>query len=459
MPNSSASRVFFAALLAAASLLLWAGAARAATSVTFWTTEVGKDRQAVIEYLAKTFTVFNPDVEVRVVGVEENAMAETLAEAMREGHGPDLIGCASDLVVAFCERGWMDRDGAARVIDEVGRKRFYAGTLSRLSLPDGSPCGIPFNGWIQGIWYRKDWFEKAGLAPPDTWKAMLKAAKTLNDPAHGRYGILVGTRNDVYAEQVFTHLAMSAGVREFTPDGKVVFDSPATVRALKFYAELARYTPPGPQWWRGRDYYFQGKLAMMFYSTFIMDDLAVSSVAADSLTGRNFEELTGAPYDFRLPENTGMVSGLTGTRTAGYGVLHALGLIRSGDPARKEAARRFARFLFREDAYVTWLHMAPGGMMPVLQDIAASPVFYRDAQGVFHKYRRRRMESILAGFDSLQSFAFEDGRLIPEAAQVSARGVIGRMIEETLSGKASPEQAVHAAAERMKAIARQRPAR
>ncbi|WP_165610822.1 ABC transporter substrate-binding protein [Pseudodesulfovibrio hydrargyri] len=443
------------ALLAAAILLAWVPAARAATPVVFWSTEVGKDRQTVIEYLAQTFTVFNPDVEVRVVGVEENAMAETLATAMRDGRGPDIVGCASNLVVAFCNRGWMDNEGAARVIDAVGRKRFFAGALSRVSLPDGRPCGVPFNGWIQGIWYRKDWFDEAALAPPDTWDALLKAARTLHDPAHGRYGILLGTRNDVYAEQVFTHLAKSAGVREFTPDGRVAFDSPATVKTLRFYAELARYTPPGPQWWRGRDYYFQGRLAMMFYSTFIMDDLAVASVAADSLTGHNFEELTGAPYDFRLPENTAMVSGLTGTRTAGYGVLHALGLVRGKDPARSEAARRFALFLFREDAYITWLHMVPGGMMPVLEDITDSPVFYRDAQGGFQKYRRRRLESILAGFDSLQSFEFEDGRLIPEAARVSADGVIGRMIEETLAGRATPERAVREAAERMRAIAAQ----
>ncbi|XXJ18755.1 ABC transporter substrate-binding protein [Desulfovibrio caledoniensis] len=455
MPSRRAPLRFLAALLAAAILLAWTGAARAATPVIFWTTEVAPERQAVIEYLARTFMIFNPDVEVRVVGVEENALAEVMTAAMGQGHGPDVVGCASNLVVAFCNRGWMDNDGAARVIDAVGRKRFFAGALSRISLPDGRPCGIPFNGWVQGVWYRKDWFERAGLAPPDTWDALLKAAKALHDPANGRYGILVGTRNDVYAEQVFTHLAMSAGVREFTPDGRVVFDSPATVRTLKFYAELARYTPPGPQWWRGRDYYFQGRLAMMFYSTFIMDDLAVPSVAADSLTGKNFEELTGAPYDFRLPENTGMVSSLTGTRPAGYGVLHALGLVRRGDPARADAARRFVRFLFGEDAYVTWLHMAPGGMMPVLEDIAASPVFYRDAQGVFQKYRRKRVESILAGFNSLQSFEFGDGRLIPEAARVSAEGIIGRMIEETLAGRATPEQAVHEAAERMRAVAGQ----
>lgn len=452
MPSRAAMHV---AALAAFVFLLLSSAAAAATPMVFWTTEDNRAGQAVIEYLARVFMVFNPDVEVRLVSVEENALAGTLETAMREGRGPDMVGCASNLMVAFCNRGWMDAEGAAALIDGLGRERFFAGALSRVGLPDGRACGVPFNGWIQGVWYRKDWFEEAGLAPPDTWDALLAAARTLHDPDNGRYGILVGTRNDVYAEQVFTHLAKSAGVREFTPDGKVVFDSPETVRTLEFYAELARYTPPGPQWWRGRDYYFQGKLAMMFYSTFIMDDLAVPSVAADSLTGRNFRDLTGAPYDPGLPEKTGMVSGLTGTRTAGYGVLHALGVVKSGDSARNEAARRFIRFLFRPDAYATWLHITPGGMLPVLRDILAYPAFYRDVQGVFHKFRRKRLESFLAGFDALRSFEFEDGRLIPEAAKVSAQGVIGRMIEKTLKGEATPEQAVREAAESMRDIARE----
>ena len=457
MPNRMFSPGRIPAALAAALLLLCATAAMAATPVTFWTTEVSRDRRAVIDYLAKVFMLFNPDVQVYVAGIDENELVGVMEQARLERQGPDVVGCASNLVVAFCNRGWVDNAATARVIDAVGRDRFYRGALDRVSLEKGKTCGIPFNGWIQGIWYRKDWFEEAGLAPPDNWAAILKAAKTLHDPAHGRYGILVGTRDDVYAEQIFTHLALSEGVREFTPDGKVAFDSPATVRTLKFYAELAKYTPPGQQWWRGRDFYLQGKLAMMFYSTFIMDDLALSGVAADSLTGANFTELTGAAYDYELPDRTGMVSRLTGTRTASYGVLHALGLLRNRDKARSEAAQRFVRFLFREDAYLTWLHMVPGGMLPVLRDVTADPAFYRDAQGVFHRYPRQRLEAILKGFDSLQSFEFEDGKLIPAAAKVSSKGVIGGMIREVLDGKATPEQAVREAAERMRAIAVETP--
>lgn len=440
-------------LLAAATLLLFATAARAATPLTFWTTEVGHDREGIIDYLAKVFMVFNPDVEVRVVAIDENDIAKAMGQARREGAGPDVVNCFANQVVDFYEHGWLDEEAAGRVIDDIGRKRFFEGALKRVSVSGGKPCGIPFNGWIQGIWYRKDWFAEAGLAPPDNWEAILKAAKTLHDPARGRYGILVGTRADAYAEQVFTHLAESADAHEFSPDGEVVFDSPATVRALRFYAELARYTPPGPQWWRGKDYYLQGKMAMIFYSTLLMDDLAVPSVAADSLTGDHFADLQGAPFDNRLLENTGMVSALTGTRKVSYGVLQAIGLLNNGDAARRDAARRFVRFLFQEDVYITWLHLVPGGMLPVLRDVVDDPAFFRDAQGVLYKYRRQGLKEMLEGFNILRSFEFEDGRLIPAAARVSAHGVIGRMIMEVLDGRATPEEAVRDAAAQMREIA------
>ncbi|BCS87967.1 ABC transporter substrate-binding protein [Pseudodesulfovibrio sediminis] len=424
----------------------------AATSITFWTTETSQDRQAVVRYLADVFMIFNPDIIVKIRGVGENSMAEELARVRNSDSCPDLVGCASNLVVALSNQGWVNCPGAEKCIDSIGSGRFYAGTLRRLQLADGEHCGVPFNGWVQGIWYRKDWFEKRGLAPPDTWENILKAARAFHDPQQGRYGILIGTKGDAYAEQVFTHLALSAGVKEVTRDGTVVFDSPQTVKTVAFYNELARYTPPGHQTWRGRDYYLQGKMAMMFYSTFIMDDLAIPAIAGDSLTGEHFKELKGAPFDYQLSSNTGFVSTITGTEKASFGVLHALGLMKTGDAVREEATERFVKFLFTKDAYISWLHMVPGGMMPVLRDIAMHETFFRDPQGVFQNYSRQRVESILLGFDSLKCFCFSDGQLMPQATQISAEGVIGDMLNATLYEGVSPREAVAWAAERMRLI-------
>nr|WP_321257899.1 ABC transporter substrate-binding protein [uncultured Pseudodesulfovibrio sp.] len=426
--------------------------ATAATPITFWTTEMGADRQAVIKYLTDAFMIFNPDIEIHVEDIEENAMVDALTQAQKEGTGPNIISCASNLVVSFSELGWINNTGTEACISNIGKDRFYSGTLSKLQHTDGTYSGIPLSGWVQGIWYRKDWFKKHGLNPPNTWNNILKAAKTFHAPEKEQYGILIGTQDDVYTEQIFTHLALSAGVKEFTPEGKVVFDTPATVETLKFYAELTRYTPPGPQSWRGRDFYLQGQLAMMFYSTFIMDDMAIPSIAANSLTGDNFEELCGAPYDYNLLRNTGFVSSITGTHKASYGTITALGLMKTENTAQQQAAERLVEFLFSNDAYITWLHMVPGGTMPVLKDIAIHDTFFRDHQGVFQKYSRQRVQSILSGFDSLKSFSFVDGHIVPQAALASAMGLLSNMITRTLQGKVSPEEAVSQTATKMRMI-------
>ncbi|WP_432738547.1 ABC transporter substrate-binding protein [Maridesulfovibrio sp. FT414] len=448
--NCFARMLFMTAL--SAILFLSTASDSFAKTITFWTTEVSADRQAVIGYLVSAFRIYHPEIEIIVKGVEENRIAEELGKAIQEGDAPDVVGCASDLVVAFGSKGWMNSLQTRRLIDSIGQDKFYAGALSRLRLANRYFCGIPFNGWVQGIWYRKDWFAEKGLAAPNSWRNILAAAKAFHHPEKGRYGILIGTRADAYAEQVFTHLALSAGVEEFSKDGRVVFDSPATVKTLEFYKELSRYTPPGPQWWRGRDFYLQGRLAMMFYSTFIMDDLAAPSIAADSLGPDNFPELDGADYDYNLLMNTGVVTRIKGSRKAGYGVIHALGLIKTGDSGREEAAARFVEFLFRDDAYITWLHMVPGGMLPVLKHVTDVPMFYRDVQGGFSKYSRRRVREIVSGFDVLKSFSFTEGVLIPQAAIASAQGIIPSMIDQALRQNVPAAQAVSNASNRLSEI-------
>jgi multiple sugar transport system substrate-binding protein len=425
--------------------------ASAPVTVVFWTTEVAPNSRAVIQYLVHAFSARNPDIDIRIRSINENDFAETLQQAQRDGTGPDMISCASSLMVSFHDDGWLDCPGAEALIAGIGRDRFFDGALKALSV-DGKQCGLPLNGWIQGIWYRADWFRQHRLAPPSSWDAILRAAKVLHNPAKGCYGILLGTDRDVYAEQVFSQLAHSNNATIFSDDGTIAFDSPATVETLKFYARLARYTPPAPQTWRGRDYYFQGKLAMMFYSTFIMDDFAVPSIAADSLTDDNFPELEGAPFDRRLLENTGMVSTIFERQNSTYGVIHALGLIRICDARRKQAVREFIRFLYTDDAYITWLHMAPGGMLPVLRDIPGNEMFYEDPQGVFRSYSRQRIQNVVTGFNSLNGLESVTGPTLAVSAEITAREIIPDMIKAVLDRSLSPAQAVERAAQQMRAL-------
>jgi multiple sugar transport system substrate-binding protein len=184
---------------------------------------------------------------------------------------------------------------------------------------------------------------------------------------------------------------------------------------------------------------------MMFYSTFIMDDLALAAAAADSLTGDHFHELAGAVLDVGLVDKVGMVASLSRRSPATFGSINALGVVRGLDAATRHSALDFIRFLFRPDIYVTWLHMAPGGMMPVLREIAESEDFLRDPAGIFQRYGRERLVEIIQGFDHIRTFSHPGDGFFPEASRALAAGIISRMVHEVASGAARPDQAALAA--------------
>jgi len=398
-------------------------------AIDFWTTQTQSDRMATIQVLIDTFEALNPDVTINLVAVDENDMATQLNTAAAANSLPAMIECAAENAVAFGSEGLLNAEAITRLINTVGKDKFYAGPL-RLneSGTKGSYYAVPYHGWVQGIWYRADWFEEAGLNPPSTWEDILKAAKYFNKPAQNQYGILVGTKAEAYAEQCFTQISMANGAQLFDARGNLIFNSPEMKEAVEFYAELAKYNPPGPQTWRARDYYLQGKMAMFFYSTYIMDDLALESDAKDSLTGSNFEDLEGKNFDPELVKNTRLASTITNTQDAGYGTIVSFAIPNHGNDAKTAAAERFIRYLFTPNAYVTWLHMAPAGMNPVIKEMAVNPRFQNDPKGIFKNYGADKMAEIIQGLDSIETFSIVEGNRMAAASSIYSKQIIPQML-------------------------------
>lgn len=424
-----------------------------AVNIQFWTTEDEPDRLAVIRYLTDSFMALHDGIRVEVVPFDENELPDAMEFSANRGELPALVYAGSEPLVAFADAGYLDIKTSNALIQNIERKHFYTGALNALTHPGtGIAYALPFHGWVQGIWYRADWFAEAGLAPPTNIRNIVAAARALNDPAAGRYGILVGTKRDTYAEQVFTHLALSMGIREFDDEGRLVFNTPKTVQLLKDYKKLAACTPEGPQTWRARDYYLQGKLAMMFYSTFIMDDLALSGVAANSLTGNNFHDLVGANFDPNLLTNTLMVPVIDGATPSSFGVMIGIGFGKGQSYEQREAAMKLLRFLYRTDAYVSWLHMAPGGMLPVVRGVAETDIFYRDLQGVFRRYGRNKVAAVVDGLNDIRSFSLDNGRLNPAAAKIMSKGIIPDMIYMAVFEDVPAAEAVNWAEKEMRKV-------
>lgn len=398
-------------------------------SIEFWTTETQSDRMATIQVLVDTFTALNPNISINVIPVDENDLATQAQTAKATGTLPALFEGPAETVVAFGTQNMLDIATTTQLIKSIGTDRFYSGPLRVLeTTTKGQYYALPYHGWVQGLWYRADWFKEAGLAPPESWEDILAAARYFYKPEMNQYGILVGTLPEAYTEQCFTPIAMSNGAALFTADKTLVFNSPQMKEAIAFYAELAKYNPPGPQTWRARDYYLQGKMAMFFYSTYIMDDLAVQEVAAGSLTGENFSDLQGTTFDPELVNNTEIASMVYHRFPAGYGTVVALGLFNQTDRAKTEAARKFIEYLYTQNAYITFLHMAPGGMNPMLKEIATNPRFQNDPSGLFKRYGQKKMAEIIDGLENVRTFSIVEGTRIEEASEITAKQIIPQML-------------------------------
>ncbi|HKK48603.1 MAG TPA: extracellular solute-binding protein [Alkalispirochaeta sp.] len=396
--------------------------------IEFWTTQTQSDRLATIQVLVDTFQALNPDITINVIPVDENDMSTQVAAAAAANTLPALGEFGAETAVALGAEGVIDVGANSEVINSIGSDRFYQGALRMVGDGQGSYYAVPFHGWIQGIWYRADWFDEAGLDVPRTWDEILEAAEYFYSPQDNQYGILVGTTAEAFTEQVFTQFARSNGAALFNREGDLVFNSPEMREAIEYYAELAQYNPPGPQTWRARDYYLQDKMAMFFYSTYIMDDLAIEDVAAGSLTNENFGDLEGASFDPELVENTRLSPIITNSQDAGYGVIVSLSLFDQGDDAKTAAAQQFMQYLFTPNAYVTYLHMAPGGMNPVLPEVTSNPRFLNDPSGVYSNYGGEKMGEITSGLESIESFGIVDGRRIEAASVIFERQIIPQML-------------------------------
>jgi multiple sugar transport system substrate-binding protein len=150
------------------------------TVVEFWTTDNEEDRVDVYEAIADRIMADYPELDVRIVAIEEAGVTQRMATALAANRPPDLIRMGVERVAAFAADGILDEAAAAAVIQAVGEDDFRDGPLAMATNPaTGNRAAVPYDGWIQAIWYRKDVFDSLGLAAPTTWDSIQAACEAL----------------------------------------------------------------------------------------------------------------------------------------------------------------------------------------------------------------------------------------------------------------------------------------
>jgi multiple sugar transport system substrate-binding protein len=419
------------------------------TVVEFWTTDNEEERVNVYEEVAARFMAENPEIEVRIVPIEEAGVTQRMATALAANRPPDVIRMGVERVAAFAADEILDEDAAMAVIDAVGQDDFRAGPLQMVTNPaTGNYAAIPYDGWIQAIWFRADVFGDTGLNEPLTWDDINAACDTLPGTGNLLYALTLGTDpGQNYPHQVFEQVAMSNDAWPFDEAGNVTMNTPEMIEALEFYAGLQRCALPGPQYWRGaREAYELDQSGMLFYSTYIMDDL----VDGSGLEGGGNVEI--AVDD--LAAKTGFASMMEGPNgAASYGQLVTLAIPKGADPAAQEVAAWF----LTDQNYVDVLALAPFGKVPVLKSAVDD---WADLSPYFANYSPETLDQIANGYETMQRWLFRPDYDTTERAvigDIEGRLLIPQAISNiALEGIMTPETAAEWLQEQVEALLAER---
>jgi len=445
-------RRIFTIIIISFVLIPFTHLAYAKDQITFWTTEVEKDRLKIQQGIASEFAQ-KTGIEVRIIPVQENLLAEKVTAAFAAKSLPDVLFHPVDFTIGWAEAGILDAKSATEAVEALGKGTFGAGALNLVKVSKGY-AAVPIDGWGQILLYRKDLFKEKGLPVPDTWDRILKAAELLYNPPLV-WGFEAATDpGQTYTQQVFEHFALSNGVKLTGASGNVELNTPEMIETLKFYKNLARFSPPGNLYWlHTRMDYLSGRAAMIVWSPFILDEL--SGLRQDQPVIPDIKK----GQKGLLAKNTGFVSVIKGPKGAAqYGQLSYLGITID---ANRALAKKWVEYLLN-DGYIRWLSLAPEGKLPVRKGTTNAPSRFiegwKDLEfGVTTRakiseyYGMDAVKTIVSGVEGFDRWGFAEGKgaLV---SKIYGTKVISKILKRFLDGEISAEQAAKLMDERVKAL-------
>ena len=414
-----------------------------ADTIRFWTTENQPARLARQEAMAAEFQQASGHV-VEVIPVEEKDLGTRATAAFAANDLPDVIYHPLQYVLPWSEAGILDAEINDEIVRGLGVGSFAPGAIA-MAAYDGMTAAVPVDGWTQMVIYRKDVFDAAGLAAPNSFANIEAAIARLHNPPQ-MYGFVAATKVDEnFMSQVLEHVFLANGVSPVNSDGFQPLDVQATGEVLDFYKKLAKASPPGELFWKqSRELYFAGQAAMIIWSPFILDELAGLRDSAPPTINDN-------PATRELALNSSVVTTLSGPsnpRGAAWGDVRYFGVT---SDANTDVAADFVQFSMNQ-GYTSTLAIAPEGKFPVRRGDGSDPEKFVNAWsqlpvGVDRKaplselYPRNTISTIVAGLETANRWGVKEGQL-SLASKIINSQAINRVVRQYIDGELDRNSAV-----------------
>ncbi|RGG42045.1 extracellular solute-binding protein [Roseburia sp. AF22-2LB] len=393
-------------------------------TIQFMHMQVEQERQDVIAKLIEEFEAENPGIKVEQMPTNEDDYDTKITSLGGTGVLPAVMEFSQDQAKTSVTNDFIDLEANKEVIDGKGEDAFFDGALNVIKTEDGNDyVGVPVSGWVQGIWCNTAMLKEKGFDVPQNWDDVLEIAKAFYNPDNKQYGIALPTSESAFSEQVFSQFAISNGANVFDADGNVTIDTPEMKEALDFYKELSSYSMPGSTEVADvKDAFINQNAPLCLYSTYILSAVQEAGFLDD--------------VELALPNKT---------QQAAYGCVIVLSIASGLSDAEKAAAEKFVSFMLEKENNESWLLMAPGGIQPVLSEVAEDAA-YKENEAIVPL--AHLLDEVGVAFDNLQLFGCVDGKNYMVMGDVTNKGILSKMINNVVvQGSDSQTELTNAQAE------------
>ncbi len=168
-----------------------------------------------------------------------------LRRAVIQGESPDMVPLDYVWVAHYASDGYLmplqelDPAWAATLTGDLEPLVNYNNTY------EDRLYGVPVQADITGLWYRKDWFEQEGFAPPHTWAEWLMVLEHFSTEAcrarfRHQYALTmpVSTATGEATVNLLISFLWMCGGDVLNREGDLTLDTPAVHQALKFLQSI-----------------------------------------------------------------------------------------------------------------------------------------------------------------------------------------------------------------------------
>jgi raffinose/stachyose/melibiose transport system substrate-binding protein len=214
------------------TLTWWHNAAQDGPGKTYWAK------------VAKDFSALHPTVTIQIEAIETNQLQRTrIPAALLTDDPPDIFQAWGGGEI----REQVEADYLKDITAQVEAEVRNIGSAAEIWQVDGKQYGLPFRMGIEGIWYNKDMFARAGITSPPTTFEELNAAVT-KLKAINVVPIALGAGDKWPAAHWWYNFALRACSVETLRKASVdlVFDDPCFVKAgedLKAFIATEPFQP------------------------------------------------------------------------------------------------------------------------------------------------------------------------------------------------------------------------